>query len=377
MAVAHIDRMDRMDRMDRIARIARPERAEPARPAYVRRYNPNIVRDPDDAHTLRDAHVVSRSGRRSRVPGRALLLGIVLGGGLLQHVLVSAPLEAAPMPLTIAPVAMAAAPAVAAVPATGRHVSTQTTPGVGARTGAGAGAGAGAAAGASGRPVPAAAAPAVMAPVPAHADAGSTAPGAAATTLLGATTGAATGARTSVLSIHLPPVGVVGDRARLALAPNGNGAIMHAPSVSVTAIRDALQAAGSPLLSATFADHKDAAEYIWDEGRVLGMDPAVLVGIFQHESGLGTQGMARLTNSVGNIRPVGNQPQLSGYRLYSSWQEGIDDCYRLLRSYVRGGATTVASAIPVWAPPSDNNDDSAYISSVLDTMGSLAADSGQ
>lgn len=146
---------------------------------------------------------------------------------------------------------------------------------------------------------------------------------------------------------------------------------MHVPSVSVAAIRSALAAAGSPALGASYADGKDAAEYIWDAGRVLGVDPAVVMAIFHHESVFGTQGMARLTNSVGNIRPLAGQPSLDGYRLYRSWQEGVDDCYRLLRSYAQHGAATVPQAIPVWAPPSDNNDDSAYISSVLSTMGSL------
>ena len=146
---------------------------------------------------------------------------------------------------------------------------------------------------------------------------------------------------------------------------------MHVPSVSVSAIRAALWAAGSPATRARYADHKDAAEYIWDSGRILGVDPAVVMAIFRHESVYGTSGMARLTRSVGNIRPLDGQPQLDGYRLYRSWQEGIDDCFRLLRSYARHGATTIPQAIPVWAPPSDNNDDSAYISGVLDTMGSL------
>jgi len=359
MAVAHLDRMDRF------AQPERAQRVQPTQPVYVRRYNPGIVRDPDEARAIRDARVVSRPVRGLRVPRRALLLGIVLGGGFLQHVLVSTPLEAAPTPLTVAAGAMAAAPSAAAPALSAAPGQAVARVGTGGGTTEGIRTGAQAAPGVSGAFIHSA----VVVPVALkHGTTGTTTARAAVVVAAG---------RTSVLSFHLPPVGLIGDRARGALATNQDGDIMHAPSVSVTAIRDALQAAGSPLLSATFADQKDAAEYIWDEGRVLGVDPAVLMGIFQHESGLGAQGMARQTNSIGNIRPVGNQPQLAGYRLYSSWQEGIDDCYRLLRSYVRGGATTVASAIPVWAPPSDNNDDSAYISSVLDTMGSLAANSGQ
>ena len=148
---------------------------------------------------------------------------------------------------------------------------------------------------------------------------------------------------------------------------------MHPPSVSVMAIRGALRAAQSPALAARYADGKDAAEYIWDSGRVLGIDPAVVMAIFRHESVFGTLGIAQLTHSVGNIRPLAGQPALEGYRLYSSWQDGVDDCYRLLESYARNGAATIPQAIPVWAPPADNNDDSAYIASVLDTMSALYA----
>ncbi len=168
-----------------------------------------------------------------------------------------------------------------------------------------------------------------------------------------------------------PSTGAAGDARRVAMEANPEGAIMHAPSVSVAAIRATLRAVGSPVLDATYADRKDAAEYIWDSGRVLGVDPAVVMSIFRHESLFGTRGMARQTLSVGNIRPLAGQPQLDGYRLYASWQQGIDDCYRLLRSYVRDGATTMPQAIPVWAPPTDNNDDGAYISSVMATMRDL------
>jgi hypothetical protein len=184
-------------------------------------------------------------------------------------------------------------------------------------------------------------------------------------------------ARPTHTSRLLPPVGAAGDALRMALAPNPQGAIRHVPSVSVAAIRSALEAARSPALNASYADGKDVAEYIWDAGRVLNVDPAVVMAVFWHESKFGTRGMARLTNSVGNIRPLPGQPALDGYRLYRSWEEGIDDCYRLLLSYARHGAATIPVAIPVWAPPADHNDDGAYIASVLGTMGTLYAQSAR
>lgn len=175
------------------------------------------------------------------------------------------------------------------------------------------------------------------------------------------------------LSPLLPAPGTAGDLQRRAFGVNVTGELLHLPSISVAAIRQALSANGSPILNEQFADGKDAAEYIWDAGRVLGIDPAVLMGIFKHESQYGTLGVAVHTHSVGNIRPLAGQPDWHGYRLYASWQQGIDDCYRLLRQYALHGATTVDQAIPVWAPPTDSNDDTSYISSVMATMSYLNA----
>lgn len=156
----------------------------------------------------------------------------------------------------------------------------------------------------------------------------------------------------------------LGDSHRTAMAANGQFDLLAQPSVSVGVIRSELQSVNSPLLSAIWPDHKDAAQYIWDAGYVDGVDPAILMAFFWHESHYGTQGIANQTDSVGNLRPLANQPELNGYRYYRSWAEGVDDAYRLLRSYAVNGAPTVATAIPVWAPPTDNNDDSSYIADV-------------
>jgi len=298
-------------------------------PAYARRYTPPVAR---------------RAGlerQRSTIfSGRALVLGLVAVGALLQHALVSMPLEPQPIrPGFLAPSAALAAPAPRPAQAPLRAIAAASKPST----------------------IKAATAPRLPAVLP----------------RAGSRPALPAPVQTPKLSVVLPPVGVFGDAHRVALAANLDGALMHAPSVSVAAIRAALQAAGSPALDAAYADHKDAAEYIWDSGRVLGVDPAVVMAIFQQESAFGTRGMARDTRSVGNIRPLPGQPQLNGYRLYASWQQGIDDCYRLLRSYAANGAGTIPQAIPVWAPPSDNNDDSAYIASVLDTMSALYAASAK
>lgn len=295
-------------------------------PVYTRRYSPA---------GLRGAPVE----RRYRTSRRALAVGCLLAGGALQHVLAAMPAEPQPAPLAVA--GLVSAPAAVA------HVSL-----------------------------------AVAHPVPAHAAAGSVdradalptkRPDAVSRTLPSPAQRPAVNVRALHLSALLPPPGASGDAARTAMLANPQGLIRHLPSVSVAAIRGALREAGSPLLTATYADGKDAAEYLWDSGRVLGIDPAVVMGIFKYESAYGTRGVARLTYSVGNIRPLDGQPSFEGYRQYSSWEEGIDDCYRLLRRYAGAGADSVSMAIPTWAPAGDNNDPSAYVEAVLNIMSSLYA----
>jgi len=293
---------------------------------YVRRYSPAIARG-------------APVERPAFLSARVLIVGVVAAGALLQHTLVSVPLE--PQPVRPSIVSALIVPAAPVAPAS--HAAKASAP----------------ASGGAGRRAAVAASHHVAAAD--HATS-------AVAVIARATTRALVPPSSTVV---LPPVGDFGDAHRVAMAANSGGAIMHVPSVSVGAIRAALRAAGSPVLDAAYADHKDAAEYIWDSGRVLGVDPAVVMAFFRHESVFGTRGMARETLSVGNIRPLPGPPQVNGYRLYASWQQGIDDCYRLLRSYARNGAATVPQAVPIWAPPTDNNDDSAYISSVLGAMSAL------
>ncbi len=167
------------------------------------------------------------------------------------------------------------------------------------------------------------------------------------------------------------------DRGRRAVAANPDGQILHTPSVSVHAIWQALQAAGSPLAEeATRRDGRTYAEYIWDAGRVSGVDPAIFMGMFNVESKYGRNGVARVTHSPGNMRALNGQSSVEGYAAYPDWFAGIDATYALLRSYALHGAPTIDSAIPVWAPAYDHNDPNAYIAIIKDTMSRIAALNG-
>ena len=85
-----------------------------------------------------------------------------------------------------------------------------------------------------------------------------------------------------------------------------------------------------------------------------------------HESSCGTQGMATVTDSLGNIRASVGYTQYNGYRFYHSWEEGFVDWYKLMaQQYIATwNLRTVDQIIPVYAPASDANDEGLYIHSI-------------
>ena len=136
---------------------------------------------------------------------------------------------------------------------------------------------------------------------------------------------------------------------------------------------------GSPTVRADFIDavlehyHSPAAgkgEVLYDDGVKYHIDPAYALAFFMHESTFGTQGVAKVTHSLGNIRASEGYPNYDGYRLYHSWEEGFDDWYRLISDLYVGqwGLSTVDQIIPVYAPAADNNDESAYIQNVKNAV---------
>lgn len=143
------------------------------------------------------------------------------------------------------------------------------------------------------------------------------------------------------------------DIARLGAAP-----VSGAPSVDVALIRRVLQRYNSPAV--------DQAQAFYDLGVARGIDPAYCLAFFIVESAAGTQGVARTTYSVGNIRALSGQPSFEGYRRYDTWRDGIADWYRLIDElYVRElGLTTIDTIVPVYAPSEDSNDPQAYILTV-------------
>lgn len=139
---------------------------------------------------------------------------------------------------------------------------------------------------------------------------------------------------------------------------------------------------GEPTLSAQFVDQV-LAHYgspaqgtgaIWLEmGRRYGIDPAYALAFFIHESSAGTNpGWAGLkpdggtTHNVGNIICAGYGTCFGRFRDYASWDEGIEDWYKLIATeYVNDrGVATIEQIIPIYAP-SFENDVGNYVQTVV------------
>lgn len=138
------------------------------------------------------------------------------------------------------------------------------------------------------------------------------------------------------------------------VAAVGPGPLTGPPSISVERTRAVLDAYGSPAAA--------SATFLYERGVAYGIDPAYCLAFFVMESRAGTRGVATVTRSVGNIRALPGEAQVNGFRLYATWEEGIEDWYRLMsRFYIDElGLTTVDDIVPVYAPASDNNDPARY-----------------
>jgi len=134
--------------------------------------------------------------------------------------------------------------------------------------------------------------------------------------------------------------------------------VRHTPSIDAAAIRQVLQKYNSPAVG--------AADALYNLGVEYGIDPAFCLAFFINESTAGTAGVARTTKSVGNIRTTAGYADYQGYRKYDSWEQGIEDWYRLIRDLYIGqwGLTTVDRIIPVYAPTFDSNNPDHYVATV-------------
>jgi predicted double-glycine peptidase len=150
------------------------------------------------------------------------------------------------------------------------------------------------------------------------------------------------------------------------------------PTISVAFINQVLAHYNSPAAG--------QGQALYSLGQQYDIDPAYALAFFFHESSFGTAGMARITHSLGNSRCVQDascintsggdcQAGQSCYAGYANWADGFAGWYRQMTAYLNGSLeyyltqqwkplTTLETIIPVYAPSSDHNDVSAYISAI-------------
>jgi hypothetical protein len=127
--------------------------------------------------------------------------------------------------------------------------------------------------------------------------------------------------------------------------------ILHAPRIALRTFAAVLVRAGSPARGAAADAYRSAVAY--------GVDPAVLLAIFCHESGYGRAGVATRNRSWGNERRAPGYPTVDGFARFPTWEAGAHNTARLLRVYgksdIRPGTdTSTVRKLPyVWAPAGD------------------------
>jgi hypothetical protein len=144
----------------------------------------------------------------------------------------------------------------------------------------------------------------------------------------------------------------------------GTSIYSHTPSITADQINAILAAYHSPAAG--------TGAYLYQSALNYGIDPIVPLAFFMHESTLGTAGEATATLALGNERCIPDRPCIDqerggGYAQFESWQDGYQHWFDLITGpvYKGAGLTTIETIIPRYAPADDNNDEQAYISSLL------------
>lgn len=148
-------------------------------------------------------------------------------------------------------------------------------------------------------------------------------------------------------------------------APEAGLPVLGPPTITVEQIEQVLREYNSPAVG--------HGREIYDLGVKYGINPAISLAFFIHESGAGSNPAwagwkpdGTTTNNVGNIICTPGWRCYGRFRDYATWGEGIEDWYKLIKDLYIGewGRQTVDDIIPKYAPASDNNDEAAYIDSV-------------
>jgi hypothetical protein len=163
------------------------------------------------------------------------------------------------------------------------------------------------------------------------------------------------GNTTSVLAAAAVPI--IGNKSGLS--------VIGPPTITVAQIEAVLAKYNSPA--------QGHGQEIYDLGLKYGINPAICLAFFIHESSAGAHPNwagrkpdGTYTHNIGNIICTDGWRCYGRFRDYENWSQGIDDWYKLISELYVGEwkRVTVDDIIPKYAPASDNNDESAYIQGV-------------
>ncbi|MNR89862.1 flagellar rod assembly protein/muramidase FlgJ [compost metagenome] len=153
-----------------------------------------------------------------------------------------------------------------------------------------------------------------------------------------------------------------GNKEKIAKSPSGDTAKLMG-KLSAEKIEKILADRGSPLAG------KNIGEFVLQMEAKYGVPAAQFMAQATMESGLGKEGYTQGDHhNIGNLRPGSSWdgPTVSGssgsFRSYGSWEEGIEDYFKLLSGPLYAGKS-LQDQIFTYAPPSEN-DSSQYVDTV-------------
>jgi hypothetical protein len=141
------------------------------------------------------------------------------------------------------------------------------------------------------------------------------------------------------------------------------------PTISPAVFEAVLKSRNSPALQQGFS-----AQDLYNAALKTGINPAIPLAFFFHESQLGTAGIATLgINNWGNLRPVGTyvgrgigiqDTEYGKFRRYRNYYDSLLDWIDLMLGPKYRGKS-LREALQIYAPSSDGNNPSSYASAVM------------
>lgn len=139
----------------------------------------------------------------------------------------------------------------------------------------------------------------------------------------------------------------------------GDYPILGAPTITLASFRNVLTNANSPAAPEAIGLYNAAIQY--------GVDPAVLLAVFQHESSFGKAGIAVGRNNGFGLRFYGNDSfggtNKGGWYTFPTWTAGAQHVAALLAGPKYGQSAnynTVRTFTARYAPSSDGNNPASY-----------------